>query len=172
MRKLLIEQNAATLDNHRRGKKRRSTEEQQQDKQIKNQQSVPSPTVPQVPFDSKQAILSKTLNYLNAESLEKERQRNALMMIRNVCDKLTLRRRNEDSISQELDRCYRCKRKPDQSMLDKQNAIANEIASLEKRLDELQSDECCRHSNMINQRPMELAAASSSDATITSKWNR
>ncbi|KAI2512179.1 hypothetical protein MHU86_2266 [Fragilaria crotonensis] len=167
MRKLLIEQNAATLDN-RRGKKRRSTEEQRQDERIKSQQSVPSPSVPQAPFDSRQAILSKTLHYLNAESLEKERQRNAQMMIRNVRDKLTSRRRNEDSISQELDRCYRSKRKPDQSMLDKQNAIANEIASLEKKLDELQSDECRRHSNMINQRTMELAAASSSDATITS----
>jgi hypothetical protein len=53
-------------------------------------------------------------------------------------------------------------------MLDKQNATANEIASLEKKLDELQSDECRRHSNMINQRTMELATASSSDATITS----
>jgi hypothetical protein len=141
MRKLLIEQNAATLDN-RRGKKRRSTEEQRQDEQIKSQQSVPSPSVPQAPFDSRQAILSKTLHYLNAESLEKERQRNAQMMIRNVRDKLTSRRRNEDSISQELDRCYRSKRKPDQPMLDKQNAIANEIASLEKKLDELQSDDC------------------------------
>jgi hypothetical protein len=36
-----------------------------------------------------------------------------------------------------------------------------------KKLDELQSDECRSHSDMINQRTMELAAASSSDATIT-----
>jgi hypothetical protein len=64
--------------------------------------------------------------------LEKERQKNAQMMIRNVRDKLTSRRRNEDSIGQELDRCQRSKRKPDQALLDKRNAIANEIASLEK----------------------------------------
>ena len=83
------------------------------------------------PFDSK-AILAKTLQYLNADSLEKERQKNAQMMIRNVRDKLTSRRRNEDSIGQELDRCHRSKRKPDQALLDKRNAIANEIASLEK----------------------------------------
>ena len=83
------------------------------------------------PFDSK-AILAKTLQYLNADSLEKEWQKNAQMMIRNVRDKLTSRRRNEDSIGQELDRCHRSKRKPDQALLDKRNAIANEIASLEK----------------------------------------
>jgi hypothetical protein len=54
------------------------------------------------------------------------------MMIRNVHDKLTLRRRNEDSIGQELDRCHRSEGKPDQALLDKRNAIANEIAVLEK----------------------------------------
>jgi hypothetical protein len=49
------------------------------------------------------------------------------MMIRNVRDKLTSRRCNEDLIGQELD-C--CKRKPDQASMEKRNAIANEIASL------------------------------------------
>ncbi len=66
---------------------------------------------------------------------------------------MTSRRRNEDLIGQqELDRCHRSKRKPDQALLDRLNAIANEIASLEM--------------NMINERAMELVAASSSDATI------
>jgi hypothetical protein len=84
-----------------------------------------------LPSDLK-AILAKTLLYLNADSLEKERKKDAQMMIRNVRDKLTSRRRNEDSIGQELDLCHRSKRKPNQALLDKQNAIANEIASLEK----------------------------------------
>ena len=165
MRKLLMASNAATVDN-RRGHKRRSTEEEQE--QSNNQQPVnPSLSLPQSSFDSK-AILAKTLHYLNADSLEKERQKNAQMMIRNVRDKLTSRRRNEDSIGQELDRCHRSKRKPDQALLDRLNAIANEIASLEMKLDTLQSDEYRRHSDMINERAMELAAASSSDATISS----
>ena len=165
MRKLLMESNAATVDN-RRGRKRRSTEEEQE--QSNNQQPAnPSSSLPRSSFDAK-AILAKTLHYLNADSLEKERQKNAQMMIRNVRDKLTSRRRNEDSIVQELDRCHRSKRKPDQALLDRLNAIANEIASLEMKLDSLQSDEYCRHSDMINERAMELATASSSDATISS----
>ena len=57
-------------------------------------------------------------------------------MIQNDGDKLTLRRPNEDSIFQDLDRCYRNKRKPDQALLDKRNAMANEIAALEQKLDE------------------------------------
>ena len=43
--------------------------------------------------------------------------------------------------------------------------MANEIAALEQKLDELQSDEYRRHSDMINQRSLELAASVSSDAT-------
>ena len=101
-------------------------------------------------FDTK-TILAKTLQYLNTDSLEKERQNNAQLMIRSIRDKLTSRRRNEDAIFQELDRCYRNKRKPDQALLDKRNAMANEIAALEQKLDELQSDEYRRRSDMINQ---------------------
>ena len=52
-------------------------------------------------------------------------------------DKVTSRRLNEDAIFQDLNRCYRNERKPDQALLDKQNAIENEIASLEQHLDEL-----------------------------------
>jgi hypothetical protein len=40
------------------------------------------------------------------------------MMIRNVRDKLTSQRRNEDSIGQELDHCQRSKSKADQALLD------------------------------------------------------
>jgi hypothetical protein len=101
MLRLLIEQSAASVDN-RRERKRRATEKEQQQERINNQQSVHTPCVSRSPFDSK-AILAKTLQYLNANSLEKERQKNAQMMIRNVRDKLTLRRCNKDSIGQELD---------------------------------------------------------------------
>ena len=66
LRKLLIEQNAATVDN-RRGKKRLATDEEEQ--------TVLSSTLPvPLPFDSK-AILAKALQYLNADSLEKERKK-------------------------------------------------------------------------------------------------
>ena len=52
-------------------------------------------------------------------------------------------------------------------MLDKRKVIENEIASLEQKLDELQSDEYRRHSDMINQRSLELASSSSfADSSI------
>jgi hypothetical protein len=165
MRKLLMDQNAATLDNRRRRKRRAADDENQQ--QSNNQQPADPAPLPRSSVDAK-AILAKTLMYLNADSLKRERQRNAQMIIRNIRDKLISRRRNEDSIGQELDRCHRSKRKPDQALLDRKNAIANEIASLEMKLDTLQSDKYRRHSDMINERAMELAAASSSDATISS----
>ena len=165
MRKLLMDQNAATLDNRRRRKRRAADDENQQ--QSNNQQPADPAPLPRSSVDAK-AILAKTLMYLNADSLKRERQRNAQMIIRNIRDKLISRRRNEDSIGQELDRCHRSKRKPDQALLDRKNVIANEIASLEMKLDTLQSDKYRRHSDMINERAMELAAASSSDATISS----
>ena len=90
LRNLLIEQNAATVDN-RRGKKRRATDEKEQ-----TVSSITLSTPP--PFDAK-AILTKTLRCLNADSLEKDRQKIAQLMIRNIWDKLTLRRRNKDARS-------------------------------------------------------------------------
>ena len=86
MRKLLVEQNAAAVDN-RRGKKRRTSDEEDQ--------TVSSTALPAPPSLDSNAILAKTLEYLNADSLEKEKQKNAQLMIRNVRDKLTSRRRNE-----------------------------------------------------------------------------
>jgi hypothetical protein len=87
MRRLSIEQSAASVDNHR-GRKRRSTEEgsteeEQQQEQINNRQSVHTPTVPRLSFDTK-AILAKTLQYLNADSLEKERQKNTAYFDRGI----------------------------------------------------------------------------------------
>ena len=145
MRKLLLDKTAVAVDN-RRGKKRRTSSDEED-------QTVPTPPS----LDSK-AILAKTLAYLSADSLEKERKKNAQFMIRNVRDKLTSRRRNEDMLLQELDRSYKSKRKPDQALLDRQSALVNEIAALEKNLDELQSDEYRRHSDMIKQRSLELVA--------------
>lgn len=147
MHEVLIEQNAATVDN-RRGRKCHAVD----DEGVANNNphaSVDPSTLPPLPFDST-IILAKTLMYLNANSLEKERQRNAQLMIRNTCDKLTSQRWNEDALFQALDHSYRNKRKPEQALFDKQNAIENEIASLEQRLDKLQSDKYCRHYNMIN----------------------
>ena len=87
--------------------------------------------------------------------------------MRNIRDKLVARRRrNEDGILQQLDRLSRrAKKEPDQALLDKQIAIENEIASLEK-LDELQCEEYGCHSDMINQRSLELTTSSSEDMTI------
>ena len=52
--------------------------------------------------------------------------------MRNIRDKLVARRRNEDGLLQQLDRLSRANKKPDQALFDKQTAIENEIASLEK----------------------------------------
>jgi hypothetical protein len=68
MRRLLIEQSAARVDN-RQGRKRRSTEEEQDQEQINNRQSVHIPTVLRSSFDSKE-VLATTLQYLNANSLK------------------------------------------------------------------------------------------------------
>ncbi|KAI2495298.1 hypothetical protein MHU86_19236 [Fragilaria crotonensis] len=138
MRKLMIAECAASVDN-RRGRKRRVTEDEVL--------PVPAPLVD----SSSKLILAKTLQYLNADSLEKERQKNAQFMIRNVRDKLTARRRNEDSILRELDRFAKHKKKPGQALLDKRDALEIEIASLEKS-STLQTDEYRRHSDMIKER--------------------
>ena len=58
---------------------------------------------------SSKLILAKMLQYLNADSLERERQKYAQLMIRSVCDKLTARRWNEDLMLQELDQFPRHK---------------------------------------------------------------
>ncbi|KAI2504920.1 hypothetical protein MHU86_9529 [Fragilaria crotonensis] len=89
-------------------------------------------------------------------------------MIRSVRDKLTARRRNEDSILRELDRFAKHKKKPGEALINKRDALEIEIASLEEKLDGLQSDECRRHSDMLKERSLEiLATSSSSDAATT-----
>jgi hypothetical protein len=90
MRKLLIEQSAAIVDN-RRGKKRNVTDEEKQQKDINIQTLHPFTCLLPPPFDTK-TILAKTLQYLNTDSFEKERQKNAQLMIRSIREKLTLRR--------------------------------------------------------------------------------
>ena len=100
-------------------------------------------------------ILAKTLEYMAFESIENKRQK--------LADKLASRRRNEDGILQQLDRLSRSKEKPEQALLDKQTAIEKDIASLEKKLDELQCEEHRRHSDVINERSLQLTASSSSE---------
>ncbi len=122
MRKLMIAECAANVDN-RRGRKRRVTEDG----------VLPAVPAPFVDSSSK-TILAKTLLYLNANFLEKERQKNAQFMIRSVRDKLTARRRNEDSILQKLDRFAKHKKKPGQPLLEKRDAIEKESRPSKRRL--------------------------------------
>jgi hypothetical protein len=154
-RKLLVQQNAAGIDN-RRGKKRRADEEDA------------SYLTPMRPFDSSSSkILEKTLKHMAEESLENKRQKLAEMAMRQIRDKLVAQRRKDDAMIQLLDRLSRGKKKPDQAILDKHTAIENEITLLEEKLDEMQSEECRRHSDVINQRYLELTASSSSEDTET-----
>jgi hypothetical protein len=151
-RKLLVQKNGAGVDN-RRGKKRRAEEEE-------------ASTLTPTHFDSSK-ILAKTLQYMATESLENRRQKVAEMGMRSIRDKLISRHQKEDSIDEEIDRFARVKKKPGQALLDDdKNAIENEIVSLEEKLDEFQSEEYRRHSNVINQRRLELTAFSSEDTTI------
>jgi hypothetical protein len=149
-RKKMVEANTAEADN-RRGKKRRAEEEEA------------STLTPMPAAVDSSRILAKTLEYMAFESIENKRQKLADLGMRNIRDKLVSRRRKEDGILQQLDRLSRGKKKPDQALLDKQTAIENEIASLEKKLDELQCEEYRRHSDVINQRSLELTASSSSE---------
>ena len=158
-RRLLVEKNGAGVDN-RRGKKRRVLEEEE------------ASTLTPTPSDSSK-ILAKTLEYMAAESLENKRQKLAEMGMRNIRDKLISRRRKEDSIYKEIDRLCRGKKKPGQALLDEKAVTEKEIVELEEKLDEMQSEECRRHSDIINQRSLELTASTSSedtgDTTITTR---
>ena len=151
-RNLLIGKNSVGVDN-RRGKKRRVEEEE----------SIP---LTPVPSSNSYKILEKSLQFMATESLESKRQKLAEMGMRNIRDKLITQRRKEDALYKLFDRLTRNK-KPDQAMLDKQTAIENEIATLEIKLDELQGEEYRRHSNVIDQRGLELTASfSSEESTI------
>ena len=77
------------------------------------------------------------------ESLENKRQKLAEMGMRQIRDKLVAQRRKEDAILQLFDRLSRNKKKPDQAMLDKHTGIENEIAALERKLDE------CKMRNVV-----------------------
>ena len=80
MRKLLIEQSSAIVNN-RRGKKRHITDKEKQQRDNNMQTLHPSTCLLPPPFDTK-TILAKMLQYLNTDSLEKERQKNVQLMIR------------------------------------------------------------------------------------------
>ena len=155
IRKLAIQQNSADVDNRRGRTKRRANEEEDA-----------STLTPTPAFDSSK-ILSRTLQYMAEESLENKRQKLAEMGMRQIRDKLVAQRRKEDAILQLFDRLSRNKKKPDQAMLDKHTGIENEIAALERKLDEMQDEECRRHSDTINQRSIEFIASSSSEDTAT-----
>jgi hypothetical protein len=118
---MMIEENAAGVDN-RRGKRRRADEEEAST-------LTPTPTA----VNLSRTILAKTLEYMAAKSIENKRQKLAEMGMRNIRDKLVARRRNEDGILQQPDRLSRAKKRPDQALLDRHTAIENEIASLEKK---------------------------------------
>ncbi len=105
-RKLLVQQNAAGIEN-RRGKKRHADEEET------------STLTPTRPFDSSSRILEKTLKHLAEESLESKRQKRAEMAMRQIWDKLVAQRQKEDAMIQLFDRLSRAKKKPDQGILKK-----------------------------------------------------
>jgi hypothetical protein len=66
LRKLLVQQNSSTVDNHRGNKRRASDDEYQ---------TVSFTALPAPPSSDSKAILAKTLEYLNADSLENERKK-------------------------------------------------------------------------------------------------
>jgi hypothetical protein len=84
------------------GRKRRLTKEQEQD-QINNQQST---------ICAHSYCAAITFRFGSDSCKDFALQKNAQLLIRNIRDKLTSRRRNEDALLQELDRCYRKRGSP------------------------------------------------------------
>jgi hypothetical protein len=137
MRKALMAASAAPVDN-RRGKKREAT------------------SVPAVSTDGKEdlALLTKTLELLSSESMEKEEKQQHQLQVRLVRDKLAARRRRSEVLLQKIGLASKSKKKTDDTtMLEKKvESIESEIEVLENELENLQEIECDRHSKMLEKR--------------------
>jgi hypothetical protein len=137
MRKALMAASAAPVDN-RRGKKREAT------------------SVPAVSTDGKEdlALLTKTLELLSSESMEKEEKQQHQLRVRLVRDKLAARRRRSEVLLQKIGLASKSKKKTDDTALleKKVESIESEIEMLECELENLQEIECDRHSKMLEKR--------------------
>jgi hypothetical protein len=137
MRKALMAASAAPVDN-RRGKKREAT------------------SVPAVSTDGKEdlALLTKTLELLSSESMEKEEKQQHQLQVRLVRDKLAARRRRSEVLLQKIGLASKSKKKTDDTTLleQKVESIESDIEALENELENLQQLECDRHSKMLEKR--------------------
>jgi len=112
MRKALVAASAASVDN-RRGKKHRAT------------------SAPSISDDAKEdiALLTKTLEHLSFESMEKEEKEQHQLQVQLVRDKLAARCRRSEVLLQQLGLASKYKKKPESALLDKMesNESDNEI---------------------------------------------
>ncbi|KAI2500766.1 hypothetical protein MHU86_13690 [Fragilaria crotonensis] len=95
------------------------------------------------------ALLTKTLEHLAAEAMEKEEKQHHHLRVRLVRDKLAARRRRSEVLLQRLTLSSKFKKKPDSTLFDKMNVNEEEIEKLEDELATLQELECIRHSEMM-----------------------
>jgi hypothetical protein len=137
MRKALVAGSAAPVDN-RRGKKRSMDT---------MQEPVADDNV-----NKDIALLTKTLEHLSAESMEKEEKQHHHLQVRLVRDKLAARRRRSEVLLQKLTLSSKYKKRPDTELFEKMESNEEEIEMLENEIENLQQLECQRHREMIEKR--------------------
>ncbi len=96
-------------------------------------------------------ILSKTLSFINDESLESEFQKHALLKIKRVREKINAANRKHDQLSKAISRSENDTNNRDQQ-LQRLLAYETEICDLETRLDELLDAETDRRQTLLTDR--------------------
>lgn len=108
-------------------------------------------------FDAKNVegmmgILTKTLAFINGESLENELQKNALLKIKRVREKIHAANRKHDQLSNVLYRSENGSQSIRDLQFQRLLAYETEITELETKLDELLDAETSRRQKMLSDR--------------------
>lgn len=139
MRNAVIAASVAPVDNQRgRGRKR--------DNNILDTNVQPAGAAGDA---AELALLTKTLEHLSDEAIEKEEKAQHSLRVRLVRDKLVGCKRRSEVFLQRLNLSSKMKKKPDTMLLEKLEANEEEIERLEGALVTMHEEECRRHSDMI-----------------------
>ena len=99
------------------------------------------------------ALLTKTLQHLSAESMEREEKQHRHPCVRLVRNKLAARRRRSEVLLQQLTLSSKYKKRPDETLFEKMESNEEVIEKLlEHELANLQERECQRHREMMEKR--------------------
>ena len=99
--------------------------------------------------DGIMGILTKTLAFINGESLENELQKNALLKIKRVREKIHAANRKHDQLSNFIYRSENCDAGIRDHQLQRLQAYKTEITELETKLDELLDEETKTSKNVV-----------------------